>query len=46
MFGLLLGISYGWYAYSNAETNVKANTIKETPTIVFSQTEYISSKYR
>ena len=43
MFGLLLGISYGWYAYSNAETNVKANTIKETPTIVFSQTEYISS---
>lgn len=43
MFGVLLGISYGWYAYSNAETNVKANTIKEAPTIVFSQTEYILS---
>lgn len=43
MFGVLLGISYGWYAYSNASTNIKANTIKEAPTIVFSQTEYIAS---
>lgn len=43
MFGVLLGISYGWYAYSNAESNVKANTIKEIPTVVFSQTEYITS---
>lgn len=43
MFGILLGMSYGWYAYSNAESNIKASTIKETPTVVFSQTEYITS---
>ena len=43
MFGVLLGISYGWYAYSNAESNISANTIKNAPTIVFSQTEYIES---
>lgn len=43
MFGILLGISYGWYAYSNAESDISANTIKEAPTIVFAQTEYITS---
>jgi len=43
MFGVLLGISYGWYAYSTAQSNISASTLKETPTIVFSQTEYISS---
>lgn len=43
MFGVLLGISYGWYAYSNAESNISVNTIKEAPTIVFAQTEYITS---
>lgn len=43
MFGVSLGISYGWYAYSNAETNIKANTIKNIPTVVFAQTEYIST---
>ena len=43
MFGILLGISYGWYAYSNAQSNIKASTIKEVPTVVFSQTEYITS---
>ena len=43
MFGVLLGISYGWYAYSNAESNIKATTLKETPTIVFAQTEFITS---
>ena len=43
MFGVLLGISYGWYAYSNAESNIRANTLKEAPTIVFAQTEYITS---
>lgn len=43
MIGVLLGISYGWYAYSNAETNIQSNTIKEAPTVVFSQTEYITS---
>lgn len=43
MFGVLLGVSYGWYAYSHAESNVKATTIKNIPTIVFSKTEYIKS---
>lgn len=43
MFGILLGISYGWYAYQNAETNIKGNTIKTTPQIVFAQTEYIKT---
>lgn len=43
MFGVLLGISYGWYAYANAESNISANTLKEAPTIVFAQTEYITS---
>lgn len=41
MFGLLLGMSYAWYAYSNAETNIKATTKKNAPMIVFAQTEYI-----
>lgn len=43
MFGVLLGISYGWYAYSNAESSIKASTLKDIPTIVFAQTEYITS---
>jgi len=43
MFVLSLGISYSWYAYANAESNIYASTLKETPTIVFSQTEYIAS---
>ena len=43
MFGVLLGVSYGWYAYKNAESNISANTLKEAPSIVFSQTEYITS---
>ena len=43
MFGLLLGVSYGWYAYSNAESNIKATTSKNAPMVVFAQTEYITS---
>ena len=43
MFGVLLGISYAWYAYANAESNIKATTLKEAPTVVFAQTEYITS---
>ena len=43
MFGLLLGMSYAWYAYSNAETNIQATTKKDAPMIVFAQTEYIKS---
>lgn len=43
MFGVLLGISYGWYAYSNAESTINASTLDEVPTVVFAQTEYITS---
>ena len=38
----MFGVSYGWYAYSNAESNVSGTTIKEKPTVIFSQTEYIA----
>jgi len=40
---MMFGVSYGWYAYANAETNVSGTTIKEAPTVIFSQTEYIFS---
>ena len=43
MIGLLLGISYGWYAYANAETNINIVTKKEAPTVMFAQTEFISA---
>ena len=43
MFGVLLGISYGWYAYKNAQSNISGSTIQEAPSIVFSKTEYIKS---
>ena len=42
--GIMFGASYAWYAYKNAETNISGGTIKETPTVIFSQTEYIDSK--
>lgn len=42
--GIMFGASYAWYAYKNAETNVKGSTLKETPTIIFAQTEYLSVK--
>lgn len=43
MFGVLLGVSYAWYAYSTAQSNINASTLKEAPNIVFSQTEYITA---
>ena len=43
IFGITLGISYGWYAYQNAESNVIGSTINEKPTVIFAQTEYIES---
>ena len=42
--GIIFGSSYAWYAYNNAESRVKGTTIKETPTVIFSQTEYVQSK--
>lgn len=41
--GILFGSSYAWYAYKNAETKVSGSTVGDMPTIIFSQTEYISS---
>ena len=41
--GMIFGASYAWYAYSNAETAIGGSTIDETPTVIFSQTEYIAS---
>lgn len=41
---IMFGASYAWYAYSNAESRVIGRTIKEAPTVIFSQNEYISSK--
>ncbi len=42
--GILFGSSYAWYAYNNAESKIGGSTIKETPTVIFAQTEYLSSK--
>lgn len=42
--GIMFGTSYAWYSYKNAETNISGGTIKETPTVIFLQTEFISSK--
>ena len=43
VIGMMMGVSYGWYAYSNAETKVGGSTIKKIPTVIFAQTEYIVS---
>lgn len=37
----MFGISYGWYAYKNAETFVSGSTIKDVPTIIFTESDYI-----
>lgn len=42
--GILFGSSYAWYAYNNAESKIGGTTIKEVPTIIFAQTEYLSSR--
>ena len=34
VIGIMFGISYAWYAYSNAETTLKGSTLKEAPTII------------
>ena len=39
--GIMFGASYAWYAYKTAKTNISGGTIKEAPTIIFSQTEYL-----
>lgn len=42
-FSSMIGASYAWYAYENAEISLFGSTIKELPTVIFSQTEYIST---
>ena len=42
--GILFGTSYAYYAYKNAESSIGGSTIKETPTTIFSQTEYLYFK--
>ena len=42
--GILFGSSYAWYAYKNAETSIEGSTINESPTIIFSQNEYLYFK--
>lgn len=44
MVGFMCGISYGWYAYANAETLVAGTTLKDIPTVIFTQTDHIYSK--
>ena len=44
MVSLMCGVSYGWYAYANAETNIEATTLKEIPTVIFTQSDRIYSK--
>jgi len=39
--GIMFGVSYGWYEYSNAQANINASTIKEIPTVIFTSTENI-----
>ena len=41
--GILFGSSYAWYAYNNAESRIGGSTIKEVPTVIFAQTEYLAS---
>ena len=42
--GILFGSSYAYYVYKNAESSIGGSTIKETPTTIFSQTEYLYFK--
>ena len=46
MVGIMCGISYGWYAYANAETRVAGTTVKDIPTVIFTQTDHIFSANR
>ena len=37
--GVMFGVTYGWYEYSSARAAVKASTIKEIPTVIFTSDE-------
>ncbi len=40
-FGLIGG-TFAWYSYSNAESRVSAKVTKDKPNVIFTQTEYIN----
>ena len=44
LFAIIIGSSYAWYAYANAETNVSGKTTDINPTIVFTQTDEVNFK--
>lgn len=41
IFSLMLGSSYAWYAYSNAESTLFGSAITEKPTIIFAQDDSV-----
>ncbi len=41
IFGLMLGSSYAWYAYSNAESTLFGRILSEKPTIIFAQDDSV-----
>ncbi len=44
LVGMLIGITYAWYAYDNAESTISGKVVKESPTIIFAQTDQILSR--
>ena len=41
LFGLIVGGSYAWYAYSNAESTISGRTKKDIPTVIFAKSDSI-----
>ena len=41
IFSLMLGSSYAWYAYSNAESTLFGRTSEEKPTVIFAQDDSV-----
>lgn len=39
--GVMFGVTYGWYEYSQAQATAKGSTIKEVPTVIFTSDENI-----
>ena len=44
LIGTILGVTYAWYAYDNAESTISGKTIKASPTIIFAQTDQILNR--
>lgn len=41
IFGLMLGSSYAWYSYNNAESTLFGRTLLDKPTVIFAQDDSI-----